>query len=185
MKEFFKSPKKTAILGLVGSIGMVIYFVSMISSIFDIVTYLYILGFLIYFIIVLMRLYLQKGNIIVANRVLVITHITSLLFIVAFNLQYIFSLNALIYIAVQCFMILYFYNIFLKKGKLINNKLFAVIIIFYSIFNLCMVAKSISGFLAYRFSANFEIIAWAMQYFGYLLIIPYFYIYYELLKEEK
>ncbi len=188
MKEFFKSPKKTAILGLVGGIGMILYFISIVTSLWDIINNLYIFGFIIYFIIILMRLFFQKGSVKVANYILIISYILSivaLLVMIIPSIQEIFNIVGITYILMNVIIILYFCNIFFKKAKIINNKVFGISLILYVIFNLVRVIKGIDGFMFYRYSAEFEITAWAMLYIGYLLTIPYFYNYYELVKGEK
>ena len=79
MKNFFKSPKMTAILGLIGSIIMLIttfttlYTSNIILNIYNI----YIIGLIIYFTIILMRMYKQKGNVKIANTLLITTYIVS------------------------------------------------------------------------------------------------------------
>ena len=80
MKEFLKSPKKTAILGLAGSVIMLIPMFlyiqySLTSSIYNV----YFIGLIIYFVTVLSRMFKQKGNIKFANYILIITFIISIL----------------------------------------------------------------------------------------------------------
>lgn len=85
IKEFMSNPKKTAILGLVGAIPMIIYALycwfddfefSFIFSILYLIAYN--IGLVIYFTIVLNRLYKHNGNIKIANYVLIAGYIVSL-----------------------------------------------------------------------------------------------------------
>ena len=79
IKEFLSSPKKTAILGLIGSILMLITTITTLYTTNIILnTYnLYIIGLIVYFSIILIRMYKQKGNIKLANILLVVTYIVS------------------------------------------------------------------------------------------------------------
>lgn len=171
MREFLKSPKKTAILGLVGSIIMI-------------PTTMYAIGLTIYFLIILLRLYKQKGSIKLANGILIVLYsyqsVVGILEVIKVSeflshakyLTGYFIVN-IIYTIICILLTLYFINILFRKINLVNNK----------IFSLSIVVLSIMLILQYVFTNNFSIIR--LLYLGYLLIIPYFYNYYELLKGEK
>ena len=91
LKEFMRSPKKTAILGLIGSILMlanwIIYFTP-----FSILDELCSICLIIYFIVILVRMFLQKGNLKFANYTLIISYIVTLLMIIP-NIKYIFNMS--------------------------------------------------------------------------------------------
>ncbi len=176
MKELLKSPKKTAILGLIGTIIMLIPVFKFILGEdffeFGIVTiyHTYFWGLLIYFIIVVFRLFKLKGNIRVTNFILIITLGVS---IIANILG-----NSLINVIVLAILELYLINIFLGKNTFINNKIACVVFIIYIFYSIIVL-----DFKTYFFAEN--IFDFVTQIVGYLFIIPYFYGYYELLKEEK
>lgn len=179
MKEFFKSPKKTAILGLIGSVIMLIttlstlYTTNILLNIYN----LYIIGLIIYFTVILMRMYKQKGNIKIANTLLLITYIISFIGVMLVDIAE--GDSFLIDIILFGTIILYLCNILFRKLKIINNKVFAVIIIGFSVYQLI------------RFGTYFlnetdsYLISYCIKYLGYMAIVPYFYNYYKLLKEEK
>lgn len=92
MTDFFRDSKRNAILGLVGCIILVILLsvftfntfdysrsYDTYSAIFFQLSHLYILGLLIYFIIVLCRFNGKKGSIKFANYLLLISFILSIL----------------------------------------------------------------------------------------------------------
>lgn len=90
VKEFLKDTKKTVILGLISSILICCYhfyniavieyssFSIAILTLIATLTELQFVGFLVYFIILLMRLYKKKGNIKLANRILAFSLVISL-----------------------------------------------------------------------------------------------------------
>lgn len=179
MKEFLKSPKKTAILGLLGSVIMLITtFTTLYTSNIILNSYnLYIIGLIVYFAIILMRMYKQKGNIKIANTLLIATYIVSSISIIFVSIAD--GESYLIDIIFFGTITLYLCNILFRKLKIINNKVFAVIIIGFSVYQLI------------RFGTYFlnetdsYLISYCIKYLGYMAIVPYFYNYYELLKEEK
>ena len=184
MKEFFKSPKKTAILGLVGSVIM------LISTFLSLNTYnlmlnmynFYIIGLVIYFIIILMRLYKQKGNINVANYMLIATYILSIVGLVITTIAEGESISyMLIEILFMIIIIVYFCNILLRKFKIFNNKIFAVLIIGLSLYQLFRFGM----FIFVYDEIELNLISYFVKYLAYIVIVPYFYNYYELLKEEQ
>ena len=133
-------------------------------------------GYIIYFSIVAMRLYKQKGNIKTANYILMIFSIMSLITSLVSLIQFInyggYLNTEILFIFIELINIIYLVNILFKKAKMkyITNKLFAIVNILFAIY--CII------------SASFNLITF-MYYIGYLLRIPYFYNYYELLKGSK
>ena len=79
IKNFFKNPKLTTILGLFGGIGLLVsryIYDSMVEGFFDykwILGNLFIIGIIIYFIIICMRLFANKGSVKIANIILIST----------------------------------------------------------------------------------------------------------------
>lgn len=179
MKEFFKSPKETAILGLVGSVIMLIttfttlYTTNILLNIYN----LYIIGLIIYFTVILMRMYKQKGNIKIANTLLLITYIISFIGVMLVDIAE--GDSFLIDIILFGTIILYLCNILFGKLKLINNKIFAVIIIGFSVYQLVRFG------VYFLNEKDMYLISYCIKYLGYMAIVPYFYNYYELLKGEK
>ena len=180
LKEFMNSPKKTAILGLVGSIMMLIsiFLFRHYSLIYNIYN-LYFIGLIIYFSTVLTRMFKQKGNIKFANYTLILTYITSIVVSIVLGIAEgeFFTLDDLLLII----MTLYFCNILLRKTKLINNKTFAIIVIGLSVYQLIRCSIVI-------FEANeigFLDMSYFVKHLAHITIVPYFYNYYELLKGEK
>lgn len=178
MKEFLKSPKKTAILGLIGSVIMLITtFLSLTTNLILNSYNLYIIGLTLYFIIILMRMYKQKGNIQVANTLLLITYIISFVGSMLVDI----AEGNFIFIDILYFgiIILYLCNILFGKLKIINNKVFAVFLIGFSVYQLIRFG---TYFLDEK---DLYLILYSIKYLGNMAIVPYFYNYYELLKEEN
>lgn len=176
IKEFLKSPKKTAILGLIGIIIMLIpvlkftfgedFFEIGIVSIYH--TYFW--GLLIYFLVVVLRFYKMKANIKIANYILIIT----LGIAIIGNILATFWINVIILAILE----LYLINILLRKNTFINNKIACVVFLLYILYSIISF-----NFRTYFFVENlFDFIT---QIIGYLFIIPYFYGYQELLKGEN
>lgn len=189
MKEFFKSPKKTAILGLISSAIMLlpILFTNGIIYIIDYISYnFYFIGFIIYFSIVLLRMNGKNSDIKKANYFLIISIIITIISSGIWGLlegEGIFTLNDIALLA----MILYFSNIFFKKAKFMNNKIFIIVV---SIVSIYLIINNIVG-LVTNYDEIIYFIDLAYVLFGYIkylaqiAIIPYFYNYYNLLKEEN
>lgn len=180
MKEFLRSPKKTAILGLTGSLIMLIHMFLyskqfLISTIYNVCF----IGLIIYFVTVLSRMFKQRGNIKFANYILIITFIISILVSIILGILEgeFFTLDDLLLII----MTLYFSNILLRKVKLINNNAFAIIVIGLSIYQLIRY-----GFIIFSVK-EIEILdlSYIIKHLAYITIVPYFYNYYELLKGGK
>ena len=166
IKEILKSPRKTAILGLVGNILWLVYYMTRIRvfallSIFNLLSNITTIGLIVYFAIVLMRMNKKMVDIKIANYTLIITYIISALW----NLCG-FEILSVIFLVIN---ILYFCNIFFRKPQIIDNKIFLIAHIIVRLLNL------IGSFSL--LSLVFTII--------FLLSVPYFYNYYELLKGGK
>lgn len=187
MKEFLGSPKKTAILGLVGSlIMMIIMFMRTETYLILLnINNLYIIGLVIYFIIILMRMLKQNGNVKIANYILVMTYIVSFLGTILTNLFVagvtINAIELLIDIIVFVVVILYFCNILLKKINFLDNKVFAIIIIITSIYRIINICNYILNYAEIEVNIILEFI----KNLAYIMIVPYFYNYYKLLKGGK
>ena len=179
-KNFMSSPKKTAILGLVGSLLMLLD----ISVYFSLLDNLYAMGLIVYFIIILFRMFAQKGNLKIANYTLIITYLAQLLMIIP-NIKYNYLLGIIIYVVSFFIILLYFVNILLRKKNFVNNKIFAITIILYTLFQLFKLM--INGFSVFgiRYAPLVEVTIYIINYIGYIFIIPYFYNYYNILRGEK
>lgn len=180
MKELLKSPKKMAILGLIGSILMIFNMVMLIlngvCSYFTSLNFAYSIGFFIYFIIVLLRLYKEKGNIKIANYILIGSFVLSLVVHIVIIPGLSMTTN-IVYLVVTVITLLYLINILLRRIRIINNKSFIFIIFSYLIYQvfLMVIIKEI----------DFYIMSELINSLGYILIAPYFYNYYNLLKGGK
>lgn len=182
IKEFFSSPKKTAILGLISCVVMLIFmFVyARVYSILYNCCSLYFIGLTIYFVIVLIRMYKKKGNIEIANYILISTSIISIISGIVLGImegEPLFSLNELSLIIIT----IYLLDILLIKKTLINNKVFAVVVFgvaIYEIIKSCMFIYDVGGI-------KYANMSYLVGRFVQITIIPYFYNYYELLKEGK
>ena len=148
VQEFFKSPKKTAILGL---ISLIIYLCYCIHSyclfsikgniIADVIlfclSHITIICLIIYFIIVLMRFYKKKGNIKFANYMLItcfiIGAIVSILNLVI-KMKYLQGFDLVYYaisILINTSIAIYFISILIYNKTNISNKLLILIFIIY------------------------------------------------------
>ncbi len=165
VKEIFSNTKINIFLGI---IGCVLFLIIGRSFYFSIENYLFILGLLWYFITLLNRIYRKKGDIKIANYLLISCYVLQIL--VTF-IGYRYGYGYICNLTILCFGFvipaLYFFNVLLRKKLVINNKIFAISIL------LCLIPAYFSG--GYLM---------AIEFLVYLLIIPYFYNYYELLKEE-
>ena len=182
MKEFFKSPKKTAILGLVGSVIMLLIVLMTFSSqllITNTVYNLFIIGLVFYFTVVLMRMTRQKGNIKIANYTLIITYAVTLIGTISFGIAE--GESILIEVLIYGIMILYLCNILLRKFRFLNNKIYVVVIIGFLVYRIISIGRYL---FIYNDVAQYVIID-LITILSYMATVPYFYNYYELLKEEK
>ena len=169
VKEFLGSPKKTAMLGLIGSLICAAYYIFCVPfAIIGRVVYgLEFIGLTVYFAIVVMRMNKKEGNIKIASYVLLISFaIRAFLNIIQLLNGGAYPLYLLVEIAVKVIAILYFDNILLRKTKLINNKIYSLTIIIYAIF-LTIQSPTLLGIIL-----NLCL----------LTQIPYFYMYHELLN---
>ena len=182
MKEFLKSPKKTAILGLIGSVIMLLIVLMTFSSqllITNTVYNLFIVGLVFYFTVVLMRMTRQKGNIKIANYTLIITYAVTLIGTISFGIAE--GESILIEVLIYGIMILYLCNILLRKFRFLNNKIYAVVIIVFLVYRIISIGRYL---FIYNDVAQYVIID-LITILSYMANVPYFYNYYELLKEEK
>lgn len=196
MKEFFKSPKNTTILGLVSMCILLFYNYSIngLSFTFWSMTHIADIGIIIYLAIVALRLYNKKINIVAGKNILIIGTIIQIMIILyisnSLSLWSILAIISIIYYLVLC---LYFCNITFKKPNFMNNKIYLALTIIYIIVNILVpviynidfsisnifhigdtISEIINTFLA-SISKN-------ITTFCYLLIMPYFYNYYNWLK---
>ena len=175
LKEFMSSPKKTAILGLIGIFIMLISVLrhTIGEDAFELgvitMSHTYIWGLLAYFIIVLLRIFKQTGDIKIANYLL----IASLLIAIIGNILNRQFINVIVLVLLE----LYILNILLRKKNFVNNKIAFIILIIYIIYAFIFKGKI--------FVFERDILDYLTQVIGCLLITPYFYKYYELLKEGK
>lgn len=182
MKEFLSSPKKTAILGLISCVIMLISmfrYINIYSILYHCCS-LYFTGLTIYFVIVLIRMYKKKGNIKIANYILISTFIISIVSGIVLGImegESLFSLNELSLIIIT----IYLLDIIFIKKAVINNKFFAVVVFgvaIYEIIKSCMFIYDVGGI-------KYVNMSYLVGRFVQITIIPYFYNYYELLKEEN
>jgi len=166
VKEFSKDQKKTAILGLIFNILAIIMLFQIYRS-YGIIYGLRILisesakiGIIVYFAIVLSRLYNKKGNINIANSILIILSVINTVFM------------NMLFAVINIIFILYLCNILLNKVKLVNNKIFAIAIIIGAAFRFISMLKFFNT-------------TGLIFILSDLAIIPYFYNYYELLNGAK
>ncbi len=184
MNKIFNSPKMTAILGLIGGILMLPSLFILTTTIQDFFMYFYGIGLTIYFVIVLMRIYDQKGNIKIANYILIASFSIPFLIGIPFIIGKL-NINVIIYLFVYGIITIYMTSILLRKGNFINNKFFAITVILYVLYQLIRLQGYASTFIGLKYSVEIELLAEILRYVGYLLIIPYFYQYYKLLKGDN
>lgn len=174
MKKIMTNPKITASLGLIGGIVLLVSKYMYDSLEQDFFSYKWILesifkiGIIIYFSIICIRLFMKKGNIKVANIILIGT-------LIIFDVLFLIYQNIISFL-VFLIVLLYFVNILFGKKTYINHIVFLIDMLFYVVFN-CYSVAQISDF-----ASQLNLIL--PQYLAYLLIIPYFFGYYILLKEE-
>lgn len=190
MKEFLKNPKKTAILGLLGSLIILIQRISTIITgdrlIDEPLVDLCYLGLIFYFSTILMRMHNIKGNIKIANILLITTYIYGFIraiFSLWSVIAYVFgddlllsSIGRVISLAV---IILYLLNILFRKSEIVNNKVFAIVTIVFSVYQILKIG------IYFLEEPELYVIGTLIKYLGYMATVPYFYNYYELIKEKK
>lgn len=182
LKEFMSSPKKTAILGLIGSILMMVEILEVISNIFvyhvinvpsllmNLLFRIFGIGSIIYFVIILMRFKNKNININIANCILIVTSILNTIIIIPRGL----IISAILQIIIS----LYFINLLFNANIPINNKVFVIIAIVNVVIGFYTNIQYVSYINEY-----ITLIKISLTYVGYLCIIPYFYNYYNLLKK--
>lgn len=184
IKEFISSPKKTALLGLIGSFIYCILTVFYFSPYAFLQRFIYninIIGLIVYFLIACLRLFKKSGNIKIASYILVITFVIQLVLSIksilhSLKLEYIdfnfayYVVSILIELSIFVVSIIFFIKtLILRKKGIINNKIFASVMIISSIFYLMHGISIIT----------------ILYYLAFLSIVPYFYNYYNLLKGEN
>ncbi|MBO5349043.1 MAG: hypothetical protein J6A89_04415 [Clostridia bacterium] len=175
MKKIIINPKITAIIGLIG--GMIMLISSIVSNftynnvypeIFIILENIFKIGLILYFGNIITRLYFGTGSLKFANYVLIAT-------LIIFILHLTLVRNIIEAVVFLC-ILLYFINILFDKNTYINNKIFTLVFGGYSILSAIVLFMEINEFPNSLYLM--------INYISYLLVIPYFYGYYEL-KEEN
>lgn len=175
MKKIITNPKITSVIGLIGGIMLIVskyMYDSMEQGFFNykwILENIFRLGIVCYFIIIYTRLFFKRGNVKIANIVLISS-------LIIFDIIYLVYQNIIGFV-VFFIITLYFINILFHKNTHINNIIFLIDLLFYVGFNCYSVSQNPI------FAGQLNSIIF--QYVSYLLIIPYFFGYYTLLKEEK
>ena len=194
-KNSFFSIRNLAILGLVSTIVFLIMglipFISVISImsgflsyLISIVSFLPLLFLVIYFIIVCIKLYTKKDFMnlkavqiaviisFVCNILVEFYNIIESLILIGYNIEII---SMVLFVFAQIVSCIYYLNIFVYKKTQINNKIYACVNIgyFIAVVILCLINKE---------HLSIESI---ISSFIWLLHIPYFYKYYELLQGKK
>ncbi len=178
LKAFFCNSKKTVVLALIMNIIaiIIVYLLYYPFSLgIRLIGCLENAGILIYFMIITFRLYQKKGNVKVANYILIIYFVIKILSLLinVFRISsitfYDIVFNFIIPIIVYVISTLYFCKILFKiKIPFIDNMIFTTALLIY-----------ISNMLISNFTIYSIILA-----LSYLSIIPYFYNYYELLERS-
>lgn len=181
MNVSLNSLKKNVILGLIFCAIMLFPLVFLDNLLAYLSYNFYFIGLTIYFAIVLMRMKKININIKIANNFLLATCIVTIITSVIYGIiagEGVLSLNHLTLIV----MILYFCNLFYKKPKLINNKMFSFVVIGVSIY---FIIVYIIDLIKYYDLLNMSYIFNYLKFFAQIAIVPYFYNYYNLLKEKE
>lgn len=174
LKKFLNNPQNSILMGLIMTIIYFLYEILVCAKfsnkIFFILSNSYNIGLIIYFSIILLRLKGKQINIKNAQNILIALYIITLLGCLRnFNI-----LN----IAYLIVFLLYLCGIFNKKFY-INNKIFLILniayIVIYILFDI---------FDSYYFS-NIQFIYYLIFILSKMLIIPYFYNYYNLMKGSE
>ena len=173
VKEFLQDDKKTTILAFVGSVILLdYYFIFFFGGAFiSIILYqTSVIGFAIYFTMALLKMYKENVNIKVANYVLIIMLIIQTVFEMIRLDNGICNTDEFIGIIVNVILIMYFFNILLKKSHFINNKVYSITVIVGFAFKMIQPSFFSSG----------EILLSLCSF----TVVPYFYNYYELSKNK-
>ncbi len=166
IKDFIKDSKKTVLISLVASIFIILLSLkyrtySILQLIISLVPTIL---FIIYYSNVTLKLYANKGNVMLARNILFITYtIYSVLGVIFFSI-----LTSVFHI----FIAIYLYFILYKKSTKINNNIFAIVILAFYIY-------SFVTSLQLGYFSTITLINYILNILSYL----YFYSYYEGLKE--
>ena len=177
VKEFLRDDKKTTILAFVGSAILLAYYLifyfegDFISIILDKTS---VIGFVVYFAMILLKMYKKQVNIKVANYVLIITLIIQTvsygIMTIARVAYGIANIDEFAEIIVNVISIIYFFNILLKKPNFINNKVYLITVIVGFAFQMMQTSFFSSGKIFLSLCS--------------FTVVPYFYNYYELSKNK-
>lgn len=200
VKEFFGSLKKTAMLGLISSILMMIYIIMQMSSrtqgflviILNAIQLLpMIIGFIVYFSIVTLRMSKENISLKIGNNILLICLVMTLVAVVIITIIYYeFSIISILNIIIRSITIIFIYNVTLKKSTKISWIWFALSIVYLvviDIINIINIWRANNYLLnLYPTSETITIlILKTISCVSYIGIIPYFINYYNIVKEGK
>ena len=200
MKEFFGSLKKTAMLGLISSILMMIYIIMQMSSrtqgflviILNAIQLLpMLIGFIVYFSIVTLRMSKENISLKIGNNILLICLVITLVAVVIITIIYYeFSIISILNIIIRSITIIFIYNVTLKKSTKVSWIWFALSIVYLvviDIINIINIWRAINYLLnLYPTSETITIlILKTISCVSYIGIIPYFINYYNIIKEGK
>lgn len=200
VKEFFGSLKKTAMLGLISSILMMIYIIMQMSSrtqgflviILNAIQLLpMLIGFIVYFSIVTLRMSKENISLKIGNNILLICLVMTLVAVVIITIIYYeFSILSILNIIIRSITIIFIYNVTLKKSTKISWIWFALSIVYLvviDIINIINIWKANNYLLnLYPTSETITIlILKTISCVSYVGIIPYFINYYNIVKEGK
>lgn len=190
IKKFFASPKRNAILGLVSSILMLLQAVFIIvinvefefQEISHIIRNFVSLGFIMYFSIILYRMNIRRGNLKRVTNILIVFLILTILSLILLQVADIMNFSNIIAITVNIIILIFLFNILKRKSTKFSNNIFLVVIVAYTIYQLVIDNMNTTIFTNEFDTRTFLIWLCNVSYLG---IVPYFYNYYEILKEEK
>ena len=200
MKEFFGSLKKTAMLGLISSILMMIYIIMQMSSrtqgflviILNAIQLLpMVIGFIVYFSIVTLRMSKENISLKIGNNILLICLVMTLVAVVIITIIYYeFSILSILNIIIRSITIIFIYNVTLKKSTKVSWIWFALSIVYLvviDIINIINIWRANNYLLnLYPTSETITIlILKTISCVSYIGIIPYFINYYNIVKEGK
>lgn len=200
VKEFFGSLKKTAMLGLISSILMMIYIIMQMSSrtqgflviILNAIQLLpMLIGFIVYFSIVTLRMSKENISLKIGNNILLICLVITLVAVIIITIIYYgFSILSILNIIIRSITIIFIYNVMLKKSTKVSWIWFALSIVYLvviDIINIINIWRANNYLLnLYRTSETITIlILKTISCVSYIGIIPYFINYYNIVKEGK
>lgn len=200
VKEFFGSLKKTAMLGLISSILMMIYIIMQMSSrtqgflviILNAIQLLpMVIGFIVYFSIVTLRMSKENISLKIGNNILLICLVMTLVAVIIITIIYYeFSIISILNIIIRSITIIFIYNVTLKKSTKISWIWFALSIVYLvviDIINIINIWRANNYLLnLYPTSETITIlILKTISCVSYIGIIPYFINYYNIVKEGK